>query len=53
MINSSKNQREVLISAKQKEKLQKQPKERWENDKKITYLARIELDLDGRVEGEL
>lgn len=51
MIDNSKNQREVTISAKRKEKLQKQLKECQEYDEKIALLAlaRIELDLDDGV----
>lgn len=51
MINHSKNPREVAVSAKRKEKLQKQLKECREYDEKISHLAlsRIELDLDDGV----
>ena len=51
MIDNSKNQREVAVSAKRKEKLQKQLKECREYDEKIAHLAlaRIELDLDDGV----
>jgi len=51
MIDNSKNQREVVVSAKRKEKLQKQMKECQEYDEKIAHLAlaRIELDLDDGV----
>ena len=51
MIDNSKNQREVAVSAKRKEKLQKQLKECREYDEKIALLAlaRIALDLDDGV----
>lgn len=51
MIDNSKNQREVTVSTKRKEKLQKQLKECREYDEKIAHLAlaRIELDLDDGV----
>lgn len=51
MIDNSKNQREVAVSTKRKEKLQKQLKECREYDEKIAHLAlaRIELDLDDGV----
>ena len=51
MIDNSKNPREVTVSTKQKEKLQKQLKECQEYDEKIALLAlaRIELDLDDGV----
>lgn len=51
MIDHSKNPREVAISTKRKEKLQKQLKECREYDEKISHLAlgRIELDLDDGV----
>lgn len=51
MIDNSKNPREVTVSTKRKEKLQKQLKECREYDEKIAHLAlaRIELDLDDGV----
>jgi len=51
MIDNSKNPREVTVSTKRKEKLQKQLKECQEYDEKIALLAlaRIELDLDDGV----
>ncbi|MCI8801904.1 MAG: BREX-1 system adenine-specific DNA-methyltransferase PglX [Oscillibacter sp.] len=51
MIDHSKNPREVAVSARRREKLQKQLKECREYDGKISHLAlsRIELDLDDGV----
>ena len=51
MIDNSKNPREVAVSTKRKEKLQKQLKECREYDERIGHLAlsRIELDLDDGV----
>ena len=50
-IDNSKNNREVSLATKRKEKLQKQLKECREYDEKIGHLAlaRIELDLDDGV----
>ena len=51
MIDNSTNAREVAVSTKRKDKLQKQLKECREYDEKIGHLAlsRIELDLDDGV----
>ena len=48
MIDNSTNTREVAVSTKRKEKIQKQIKECHEYDEKIGHLAlaRIEIDLD-------
>ena len=51
MIDHSTNAREVVQSAKRREKLQKQLKECREYDERLAHLAlsRIELDLDDGV----
>ncbi len=51
MIDHSTNSREVAVSTKRKEKLQKQLKECRDYDEMIAHLAlsRIELDLDDGV----